>query len=338
MPNAPLVSIVTPCHNAARFIAQTIESVRAQTLTDWEHIVVDDGSTDGSAAIVEALAKAEPRLRLVRQENLGASAARNSGYAKTNPASTYLWFLDADDCLEPHALVTATRYLDDNPEAGIAYSALQLIDSDGRVHPRKAGYSPDHRYVPGLLRPRKLPLDEPVTPFASLFAYYLAIPSTCCMRRSVYERTGGWDERFERAQDKDLVLQMAMVAPVHLIPQPLVRYRRHDTNLSGPSVYKKLKPVHEKWWRGEHLTPDRRTLARAAIVFDKRLAADLQFQAAFAALRAGRLGESFRHLASGVKKTAIHMATYGHWIVDGLRERVAQTPPAAPRAEGDGTR
>src|ERR687887_165351 len=95
------VSIITPYYNAAHYIGHTIESVWAQTLPDWEHILVDDGSTDDSARIVQGYASVEPRCSTIGQRNSGVSRARNAGFAACNPASSYLLFLDADDCLEP---------------------------------------------------------------------------------------------------------------------------------------------------------------------------------------------------------------------------------------------
>jgi glycosyltransferase involved in cell wall biosynthesis len=300
----PRISVITPCYNSERFVGQTIESVRDQTERELEHIIIDDGSTDGSVVVVESYSPRDPRLKLVRQVNRGASAARNAGFAAADPASEYLWFLDADDCLEPEAIQVAIDYLDRHQDVGIVYFAVEVVDAAGVVQPDKDGYSPAHRYVPRFLGARRLPLEQPETPFHSLFAYYLAIPSVCCMRRSVYERTSGWDERFERAQDKDMILQMAMQAPVHMIPRKMVSYRRHDTNLSGPSVYRKLKPVHEKWWAGEHMDPGQRRIARSAVLFDMRLAARLQLSSAISDLRRRRLKTASRRTMDAAKKAA----------------------------------
>ena len=77
----PKVSIITPCYKGERFIGRTIESVLAQTWTDWEYVVVDDGSPDGSMEVVAAHAAREPRLALLRQPNGGMENARNSGFA-----------------------------------------------------------------------------------------------------------------------------------------------------------------------------------------------------------------------------------------------------------------
>src|SRR5262249_33469218 len=129
----PAVSIVTPCYNAGRFISRTVESVRRQTFAAWEHVVVDDGSTDDSAAVVTSLLASEPRLRLIRQANGGMSDARNNGFRACSPSSRYLLFLDADDCLEPGMLETLYRHLELHPEAGMAYCDHVHIDEQDRV-------------------------------------------------------------------------------------------------------------------------------------------------------------------------------------------------------------
>lgn len=98
----PIVSVIIPSYNAADYIAQTLESVLAQTLTDIEVIVVDDGSTDNTRNIVADFANKDPRLMLVEQANQFAGVARNNGMSKAR--GKYLYFLDADDYIESNAL------------------------------------------------------------------------------------------------------------------------------------------------------------------------------------------------------------------------------------------
>ena len=97
-----LVSIITPCYNAGRFVAETIESVLGQTWPDWEMIVVDDGSSDASADIVARFAERDSRIRLIRQANAGTACARNA--AMRQARGRYIALLDADDVWEPEFL------------------------------------------------------------------------------------------------------------------------------------------------------------------------------------------------------------------------------------------
>ena len=127
----PRVSVVTPCFNAARFIPATVQSVRGQTLVDWEMVVVDDGSSDGSPELLERLG--DPRVRVLRQANAGPSAARNTGIAAAR--GTYIAFLDADDIALPHRLAAQASVLDADPGLAAAASGYEWIDAQGGILP-----------------------------------------------------------------------------------------------------------------------------------------------------------------------------------------------------------
>ncbi len=137
---APAVSVITPVWNAAATLAATVASVRAQSFPDWEMLVVDDGSTDGSAALAQALAREEPRLRLLAHPTTrGAAAARNHGIRAAR--GRYLAFLDADDLWRPEKLARQIGFMraEHHP---FTFTAYRRIDADGRplgtVHPPAA--------------------------------------------------------------------------------------------------------------------------------------------------------------------------------------------------------
>lgn len=128
-PPPPAVSIITPAHDAARFLDETIRSVRAQSFADWEMIVVDDASRDGTDAIVERHAAADPRIRLVRlAENHGAAAARNR--ALDGARGRFVAFLDSDDLWKPHKLEVQVRFMLDH-QAAFSFAGYSLIDERG---------------------------------------------------------------------------------------------------------------------------------------------------------------------------------------------------------------
>ena len=109
----PKISVVVPCYNQGKFLSETLDSVLAQTLQEWECIVVDDGSTDNSADIAKAYCAKDNRIRYVYQENAGPSAARNKGVSQTQ--APLIYFLDGDDLIDVNLLdneLFAVSYVD----------------------------------------------------------------------------------------------------------------------------------------------------------------------------------------------------------------------------------
>ncbi len=132
-----LVSIITPCYNGEKYIKETIESVLAQTYTDWEMIVVDDGSKDNSADIVTEYSKKDIRIKLLSQENSGSAAARNNGIR--NCEGQYIALLDADDLWQPDFLKSQIAFMKEK-NAVCVYCSYSLIDekSEEILHPVSA--------------------------------------------------------------------------------------------------------------------------------------------------------------------------------------------------------
>ena len=290
----PIVSVVTPCYNGGQFIERTVASVRAQTLEDWEHVVVDDGSTDDSAARVERLAALDGRVRLVRQANAGMRPARIAGYQAAAPGA-YVLFLDADDVIAPTMLEELAGLLDADPGASAAYCAFRLIDGDDRpLDPGPAAsWLRSVRFAPKGLGVRELPPDVLETPFEAVMADPSPLPSSWLIRRAAYERTAGWDPE-PANDDRDLMLQLALVGRVLHLAKPLLGYRRHGDNMSlHEDVWLRVRTVTDKWWRGEHLQSEaERRHARRAILFARRVGALASAREAANAARRGHLAEA----------------------------------------------
>jgi len=302
----PKVSIVTPCYKAEKFIGRTIESVFAQTFTNWEHVVVDDGSPDGSAEITVAYAAREPRLKLLRQPNGGMENARNSGLAACSADSNYFLFLDADDCLEPAALETLAGYLDAHAEVGMVYCAFTKIDADDRPLVEDNQDEGSIRFVPTRFGLRRLRDSEPETPLEALASYFQAIPSSCLFRRTVYEQTEGWDERFRVSarSDNDMGLKCALLAPVHYYPEPLVRYRLHGGNASLTLTSRDAGGLERKWRTDPNLAPAQAERVRRAFNFDYLVTSHLQLHGAWEEAGRGHYAKAFRFCLQGMKKIA----------------------------------
>jgi len=188
----PVVSIVTPVRNRPQKVLSAIASVVHQTLTDWELIVVDDGSTDDTADVVAALAAHEPRIRLLRREQGGVCVARNAGAAAAR--GRYLAWLDSDTTWEPGYLRLAlTAMAADGLR--VAHAAQQFTDDDGRVRFRQFPGGIEHLAVGN---------------FVDL--------NVLIAERSVVEEVGGFDPGLRRAVDYDLVLRLAAVTELAYLP------------------------------------------------------------------------------------------------------------------------
>ena len=207
----PTVTIVLPTYNRASLVGRAIESVLAQTYADFELIVVDDGSTDGTIDRVATLR--DPRIRRLRiARNGGAGAARNVGIRAA--AGRFLAFQDSDDewtptKLERHMRAFATR----EPDVGVVYSDMRRIRRDGT---RNYHRSPE--VARGVLL-------DPVTRFYQVCG--LGIQS-CVIRRECFATVGGFNEAFPALEDLELFIRLSQRYTFHHVRLPLVRYYETD--------------------------------------------------------------------------------------------------------------
>lgn len=307
------VSIITPCFNSMNYIERTLVSVQAQTLSNWEYVVVDDGSTDGSAAVIEGYLDDEPRLQLVMQENSGCAHARNSGFVHSSSQSEYLLFLDADDCLEPEMLETICSYMDAHSEVGMTYCQYTLIDMDDRlISAREAGLTTGPRLAPYGMGIRALKAEEVRTPLTSIFTLTAGIiPSLAVFRRSVYEKTPGWDEEMSILyEDVGLYIHIALRSEVHFISQPLVRYRRHSAQSTDAGKGREREAMQQaklyaKWNQLTGLPPEQQAMLNEARAFrEGRIVPFAGFHTGAASLRSGQWGKAIRFYGGAIRRYA----------------------------------
>ncbi len=239
MTAVPRVSVVVPAFNVAPYVDDCLASVRAQTLHDWECIVVDDGSTDGTAQRVRQ--HADPRIRLIGQPNSGVSAARNAGLAQAR--GSYVHFLDGDDRLHPQALQRLSAELDANPRALAAYGSVWAIFEDGSSYPQK----PLHRrsFVSGDL-------------LEALMRWEIFVSVGCCQVRAQTAReVGGFREDLRLSEDWEFFCRVAGRGAFHFVGAvPEVSHVRLRTR----SASRQLSPSWEN-----HLPTIRAVTSNAAL-------------------------------------------------------------------------
>lgn len=213
MSSNPLVSIVIPAFDSERFLGEAIESVLSQSYTPVETIVVDDGSSDGTAAV----ARAHPGVTLIEQENRGPSAARNRGFAASR--GEFVAFHDADDVMTPDKLSVQVGHMLENPGVGCVLAEQELIVEAGAELP----FWVDGTEVETVMPPRPPELqDEP-----------MVHPMTMVVRRETFHLVGGFDESMRAAEDFDWMLRAAEEeVEIARLSDVLLRRRVHPGSLT----------------------------------------------------------------------------------------------------------
>lgn len=337
--SAPKVSILLPAYNRARFLPMAIEAIRSQTLADWELVIVDDGSTDDTEAVVERLCSgiAQP-IRYMKQANAGAYGARNT--ALDLAIAPLVAFYDSDDLWLPHHLADCVRALDQSPDVAWVYAACRIVNfRTGAV------LDPDTFLLAGRPRPfRELRverrgalrvLDDPRT-VALAFRHGLY----CGLQNSVIRRSVFDGVRFEAALRNEAEDQLFVIRSlkrghrVAYIDAVHVQYHVHDANSSAADasqdtdrqlrVYRLLIDGFEAL-RGElsWSAAERREL-------DRRIAQDYFWHIGYAVLwKHGRRVEAVEAYRAGLRSWPWSLACWKTYLLARARLMLAPAPSSS---------
>lgn len=262
----PRVSIVIPTHGAGGLLGATLESVRSQTLGDWELVIVDDGSVDGTADVAAEAARGDSRIRVVRQPRAGIARARNRGLAESNPGSELVAFLDHDDVWEPGALAHLAAALDAQPGLVAAHGLARFIDAEGR--PVRPGVLEAHgRERLGLERGRLVPWppDRPTSLANLVYSDCVVSVGSLLARRTALRVAGPFDARAVPADDYDLWLRLARLGDFAFVDEVVLGYRLHAGMTSSRATAQRGRGaayVRRKLALAPENTPAQRRLAR----------------------------------------------------------------------------
>jgi glycosyltransferase involved in cell wall biosynthesis len=283
----PRVSVVMPVHNGARYLAEALESVFAQTFRDFEVIVVDDGSTDETPAILRGYGD---RLAVISREQGGACAARNLGVERT--AAPYVAFLDHDDRWYPRKLEQQTAVLDARPEVVLVLSESDRMDEQGRLIQTRATAAE---------RPR---LKD--SPLGRLMETDQLLSSAIMVRREAFVRAGMFDPDLHGFEDFDLCARLRRLGEFAFVEEPGMCYRVHRGSFSRSG--------------GERLQRSReRFLLRMRALFaddgDKQalirtMLAECYSDWGLSQARAGRTAEGRRKLLEALRYNPFKLRTY----------------------------
>lgn len=227
----PFFSVIMPLYNKAPYVHKAVESVVRQTFSDWELVVVDDGSNDGSAEVIKAFT--DTRIHLLQQANTGVSKARNNGV--TASQGKYLCFLDADDWWDDSYLEAMHGLIGRNPDAGLYGTAYHIV-KNGRLRAAPIGVDAD--------------FTEGAIDYCAVYAQTLCTPIhtiTACVPRNVFDKLGGFRDRLSLGEDFDLWLRIAQHHPVLFLNRALAYYNQ-DADPRHRAIRRLHDPAHHMLW------------------------------------------------------------------------------------------
>jgi GT2 family glycosyltransferase len=219
------VSIVMSVFDGEAYLGEAIESMLHQAFTDFEFIIVDDGSTDMSAEIVQTYAKQDSRIRLIKlNENMGLASALNHGMKQAT--GQYIARMDSDDICQSSRLQQQVYYLEAHPEVGVLGSRMQVVDKD-----KKPLFAFD------------VPQQHSMIVWNLFFGRAFAHPSVM-MRRDLLVQVGGYDETISTAQDVDLWSRLVGQGRFANLPEQLLLYRTHQKATSIQKAQQQNAVLH----------------------------------------------------------------------------------------------
>ena len=229
----PTISVIIPAYNRAVFLKEALESVFAQTYTNYEVIVIDDGSTDNTEDVVSKLLAEQPetadKVRYIKQANAGVSAARNHGIFEAS--GEWIAFLDSDDLWFPEKLEKQMAFLDEHPTAG-AVCGLTYHYQDGQIQKNKDGMI--------LYHPHPLDRATSVLPFELFATQYYVDTCSVLVRKTVLYKAGLFECGIKIGEDFCLWVKIAKFTEFWFLSDVLGYRRNHDTNTYGSSALETL--------------------------------------------------------------------------------------------------
>jgi len=219
-----MVSVIIPAFNAQGTLRRAVASVLAQTHEDFEVLIINDGSTDGTGGLADELAGEDGRVRVMHKENGGPSHARNVGLSASR--GEFFQFLDADDEILPNKFEVQVQALRENPGAAAVYSQSASVDDlTGEVYPASKGEAP-------------LPLLDTLS-YRNWFA-----PMVPLLRRELVEKVGGFDNALRGGEDYDYWIRCAKVGRFIYLPGEVGRYHLHPgQSHRKPGLISSAQPI-----------------------------------------------------------------------------------------------
>jgi len=224
----PAVSVLMPVYNTEKYVAEAVDSILAQTFGDFEFVIVNDGSTDGTLRILEEYAARDQRIVLLSRPNTGMTRALNDGLAVCR--GEFIARMDADDISESNRLEVQIAYLQQHPDVVVVGADYRVIDEKGRVFSLMR-HATSHSQIVDKLFCGSCSINHP----------------SVVVRKAAIEAVGGYDERYVYGQDYDLWLRLSEKGVLANLDHFLMRYRHHECSITGGSIQKYCEDSRNAW-------------------------------------------------------------------------------------------
>ncbi len=290
----PVASVVIPVFNTSKYLEKAVDSVLGQSFTDFELLLLDDGSTDESSAILDRYQAADSRCIVHHWRNRGIIATRNEGNRLAR--ADIIILMDSDDICMPDRFAKQIRYLDENPDCVAVGSRILLIDSED---------------MPITVMGDKFSHDEiDSTNISGVDASFFQ--PAVALRKSAVEQVGGYRAEYPCAEDFDLFLRLAEVGRLANLPDVLLKYRQHLSSIGYSQGDKQansaMRAIKDACLR-RGLDYQDLEAPRQPVV-DRRNAADAYIKWSWWALKAGYLPTSRKYAFKALKKRPLNRETW----------------------------
>lgn len=215
--SSPSVSVLMSVYNGETYLAEAIESILTQSFSDFEFIIINDGSTDRSSDILRKYADNDQRIIIIEHNNIGLTKSLNTGIKKAR--GTYIARMDADDISEKRRFETQVNILKNHPEIGVIGTSAKIIDENGNVKRVCNQIEPHNKIITKILSDNKF------------------IHGSIMIRKSILDVAGPYNESYIYAQDYELILRLSNFCKIANTSQKLYRWR--ENYISGISVVKR---------------------------------------------------------------------------------------------------
>lgn len=211
---APVISVVIPAYNAEKYLVQSVESILTQTFTDFELLIIDDGSTDKTLEIANGFT--DPRIRVIKNpHNLGIPKTRNIGWQEAG--GDFIANQDADDWSHPERLEKQLAFMHENPQVAMSSTNRNLVDEHGNSQSQRA---------------------MPASPtWVSMKMRNEIVCTSVMIRKSILDEFGGYNECFDMAEDYELWLRIIKKHPIANMPEHLINIRVHSQSTTAKDSY-----------------------------------------------------------------------------------------------------